>query len=83
MITNFVVAVTAGLVLLDQAGLVDGVSYAWLAVMFFGWGFLKTAYDLGSKKKREEEQKAQAEEALKSFIFAMQSMKDSDNSKKH
>jgi len=83
MFTNFVVAFTAGAILLDMAGLIDGVSYVWLGVMFIGWAFLKTAYELGSKKKQEEAQKEQMDSAFNKLMFALEAMKDSDKSEKH
>lgn len=83
MFTNLIVLLTAGLILFDQAGWIEGVSYIWLTVMFVGWGFLKTAYDLGVKKKQEEEMKTLIKGAFDKFIFAMGSATDSKNSEKH
>ena len=83
MITNLVVLLTGGFILFDQAGWIVGVSYGWLAVMFLGWGFLNTAYNLGVKKRESLEQKEQLEDAFKKLFITMGAMKDSNNSEKH
>jgi len=83
MLTNLIVLVTGGLILFDQAGWIEDVSYVWLAVMFIGWGFLKTAHDIGAKKKKEQEQQKQMEDFLQKLLLTIEAMEDSNKSEKH
>ena len=79
MITNLIVAVSAGMILLDQADMIDGLSYPWLAVTLIGWGILKTSYELGMKKRQQEEVQAKAEEFVKGLIAQAQKPEDKDD----
>lgn len=79
MFTNLVVLVTAGLILMDQAGMVEDLSYLWLTVMFVGWGILKTSYELGMKKKQQEEIETKVEKFVKGLFAQAQKPEDKDD----
>jgi len=79
MITNLIVAVSAGMILLDQADMIDGLSYPWLAVTLIGWGILKTSYELGMKKRQQEEVANQVKEFVKSLALQAEKPEDKDD----
>ena len=78
MLTTLVVNLTAGLILLNVAG-IHSTPWWSIAVMFFGYGFVRSVVRYGAHLKAMEELEQQADEeekAHKAFMDIIQQARE-------